>query len=106
MYCDSVVSMSRGALCPGLRYKVRFDAKEFLCRVHFCDESIPIPAAATVCAPVSCTPEMVGRFVFPQFHIPGFDVRNMAGWPKLDTEVFVGTVAFPECVVRIPFKFF
>ena len=43
---------------------------------------------------------MVGRFVFPQFHVPGFDVRNMEGWPRLSKEVLVSSAEFrgSECL--------
>ena len=78
-----------------LRYMVRFNLEQYSSRVHVLNPS-SIPSASIVCAPAVCTPEMVGRFVFPEFHIDGFDVRNMAGWPILGTEVSVGEADFWE----------
>ena len=46
------------------------------------------PAAA------ACSAEMVGRYVFPALHVPGFDVRNAMSWPRPSTEVAVGGVEF------------
>ena len=77
-----------GVTWTALRYMVRFNLAQYSSRVHVLNPS-SIPAATVVCAPAACTPEMVGRFVFPEFHIDGFDVRNMAGWPILGKEVSV-----------------
>ena len=80
-----------------LRYMVRFNLAQYSSRVHVLNPS-SIPAATVVCAPAACTPEMVGRFVFPEFHIDGFDVRNMAGWPILGEEVSVSGAEFRKIV--------
>ena len=46
-----------------------------------------IPAGATVCVPAVCSAEVVGRYVFPEFNLPGFDVGNVTAWPALNKEV-------------------
>ena len=76
---------------------VRFNLEQYSSRVHVLNPR-SIPSASIVCAPAVCTPEMVGRFVFPEFHIDGFDARNMAGWPILGKEVSVSGAEFRKIV--------
>ena len=69
-----------------LRYTVRFDVDEYVARVY-AHPGRSFPAVVTVCAPAACTAELVARYVFPEFHVPGFDEGNLTLWPRLGKEV-------------------
>ena len=40
-----------------------------------------------VCAPLACTPEMVGRFVAPRFALEDFPEADALAWPHYGQEV-------------------
>ena len=67
--------LAAAASSRGFRYKIRFDVEQYLGRVHL-SSARNIPAASIVCAPAACTPEMVGRFVFPELHVDGHGERS------------------------------
>ena len=45
-----------------------------------------LPRPGRGASPAACTAEVVGRYVFPDFNLPGFDVGNVTAWPRLSKE--------------------
>ena len=74
----------RGVRCD-VRHRVRFDWERYALRVR----PVDAPVRATICAPMSCTSEMVGRVIAPRFVVPDFREVDVASWPRLGLEVFV-----------------